>query len=59
MKASIPARCGEPYTIEKRGRLLSLSRKIGKYENKILLSHDDAIHIANKLIDIIEQDKRV
>ncbi|MCA2231118.1 hypothetical protein [Mycobacterium intracellulare] len=57
MKASIPAMCGPPYTIERHGRLISLNRKIGIHNNRVLFSHADVIRVCNALVDAVEAGK--
>lgn len=57
MKASIPATCGPPYTIERCGRLIALDRKIGNHNNRVLFSHTDAIRVCNALVDAVETSK--
>lgn len=54
MKVSIPAKCGEPYTIKKGGRLYTLSRKGTERNHVIVMSESDVIAITDKLIDLIE-----
>lgn len=58
MKTSIPATCGEPYTIRKSGRLYTLIRKSRKHNHRIVMAEPDVIAIINALADIIEQDKQ-
>jgi hypothetical protein len=49
--------CGPPYTIERHGRLISLDRKIGIHNNRVLFSHADVIRVCNALVDAVEAGK--
>lgn len=58
MKASIPASCGEPYTIRKSGRLYTLIRRSQKHNHRIVMAEEDVITLINTFADLIEQDNK-
>lgn len=56
MKVSIPATCGTPYVVERRGNYYKLIRKTPGHKHTIIMAKDDAIAVTNQLIDLIEEN---